>query len=528
MPENVEESRPVMTSAHSTRRVDPSLASRRLLLLALIAVLLAIVAIVLATTRLSGVQPPVPVASRESLMQRSSRGDIHLDSEVGEPLPARAPSVAQPREDVAQPSAVAVAPVPISGSLFGWVRDPEHRSDRFHGGKLHLRYQSGSPAAPVSDSSSRAAAREQSIEIRDDGSFDARDLDLGTWVVRGKIAGCAPLLARVVLGAGANRVRLDFDLDPDRVVTIDLVDGDGNPFLDSATRDGCSLASLVAPFACATEPSLAANPLSNERVLRSRSVVRGKGKPWCTLTIEASQHDRVWVGAAIANRTLAFREVSLGVEHIALATSTDVLSGALGALTVHVVDDLDSVPIHDASVFLPNTLPTAPTQWTDAGGQAWFEGLVEGEIQVRVRVDDYVTANRSVRVRAGNTTALEVRLERAVWIAGVVRDGEGRPRGGLYLRAMPATGDASRWEYERSTMTEADGAFVLKGLAHREYVLMDASTKVSKSSWPQITRSSVPPGATYVDARVGNVDGVSVLIPLPKGTQCSSHSRVRQ
>jgi hypothetical protein len=515
-----------MSSRSSTTPLDSTAKTRRRVLFALAIVLLASVVVLLAFMGSQTARPIAHIVSSPSAVESSRRDDTALETDVEDSLAPTSPNTDRlelvERDTVAAPRAAAIPPALASGSIFGWVRDPLRHPDRFRGAKLQLR----SKAATIR-SRAEAAEDAHSIEVRDDGSFEARDLDLGKWRVSGKIAGCAPVSADVVIAAGSERVRIDFDLDPDRVVTIDLVDRDGNPFVESATKVGFSIASLVTPFACAEQPSLDANPRSSGRVLRSRSAIRGTGTPWYVMVVEASGRDRVWVGAALGDRALAFREVPLDVERVSLVTSVDDLRGAMGALTVDVVDDWDTMPRRDASVFLANALPVAPTKWTDARGRASFEALLEGEIQVRVRADDYVSANRSIQVTAGKTATLEIRLEPAISISGVARDEHDHPRGRLQVRAIPATGDDTRWQFERSTVTDDDGSFVLRGLAHREYTLIDAATRLSKTSWPQFTRSSVPTGMTFVDARSGSVEGVVVVIPLPKESTGSARGSVR-
>jgi hypothetical protein len=311
-------------------------------------------------------------------------------------------------------------------------------------------------------------------------------------------------------------VRHDFVLDPNRALTIDLVDPAGTPLLESAGPGLAGLVSLIAPFARDAEPAVGASLHASGRALSLRSGIIGAGVPWRGMTIEASHEERVWIGVSLGDLVLASREAPIGVERVSLGVSLDALRGSSGSLALRVVDDWSSAPVPEASAVLTNALPVQATKWTDASGRATFEELVGGDVYVRVRAGNFVTFDRSVLVEPAKRSSLEARLEPAVTVSGVVRDEHGNPRTALQVRAIPANGDESRWLLERSTVTAQDGSFVLPGLSHREYTLSDPSTYVSKSSWPQYTRSSVPAGIGFVDARAGSVNGIELVIPLPK------------
>jgi hypothetical protein len=250
-------------------------------------------------------------------------------------------------------------------------------------------------------------------------------------------------------------------------------------------------------------------------LFRSHLVDKGRGDPWREIETEGS--GTLWVGVALGDHTLAVQELAPGAEEVLLTVSTARLRTGLGALQVRVVDDLNSRPLQHAEISLGPRRGSSRSEHdpeTDSSGNARFEGLTPGEVEFQVDLRGYVSTSRRVAVAALECSTIEVRLETAVTISGVVSDEQGKPLSRT-MRAIPAFQVRSEWGWDFYDAPPAeDGSFILEGLSHREYVLLDAgSFAANNSNAPRYTRSSLPKYATFVDARKSDsITGVSLVL----------------
>ena len=150
-----------------------------------------------------------------------------------------------------------------------------------------------------------------------------------------------------------------------------------------------------------------------------------------------------------------------------------------------------------------------------ADGSFAAEGLATGPYSVQARADGFVASERiDVDAPASSVT---LRLAKAFTITGVVRVRGGEPVAGMDVRAQspskqPAPSDGRPGGLVRPTITatartDADGAFVLKGLAEGSYELR-VDPDSSRGPRPNVLPVTVP----------GVVAGRSdVVVEMPPG-----------
>jgi len=98
-----------------------------------------------------------------------------------------------------------------------------------------------------------------------------------------------------------------------------------------------------------------------------------------------------------------------------------------------------------------------PAVWTDPLGKYELEGVEPGLILVTFQQADYAPVFAEVRVIAGQSTDLDVRLGGGEPIGGVVVDAEGEPLEGV---TITATGREGFRSLGLQMMTGSDGRFL--------------------------------------------------------------------
>jgi hypothetical protein len=304
-----------------------------------------------------------------------------------------------------------------------------------------------------------------------------------------------------------------------------LLDTSGRPLTEALEQKGSKLGELIGAVATAAEPKLGDGSLADARAFAGRARVYAKGDPWCAISFDAMRSQSVWIAITIGERVIARQRALPGESDLTIMIATeDVLAGT-GTLRVAVVDDLDSSPQLRASVALPRTVGNVRGSGVDAEGRARFDNLLPGSVQVSVRCESYVAWDGVIAIEAGRASDLTVRLERATTISGVVRDPSGHPLR-VRLRAVSVRADDASPKigpYRNSSL--ADGSFTFESVARREYVIVQDHADEPDSIIRPFTRDSVPPGATYVDARLGSVTGVIVTLDPADALELDMHGK---
>lgn len=121
------------------------------------------------------------------------------------------------------------------------------------------------------------------------------------------------------------------------------------------------------------------------------------------------------------------------------------------------VIDEDGTPIDGAFLWPQAGDLSVPLTGTDEDGRFAFDGLPDGEVQLRVESDDHV--RRTVVVRNGPGVAPEaIVLDRGGEVAGLVVDAEGRPDADAYVWIVDPLDEENRDRMAWPSV-ESDGAF---------------------------------------------------------------------
>lgn len=195
---------------------------------------------------------------------------------------------------------------------------------------------------------------------------------------------------------------------------------------------------------------------------------------------------RAWWEEADAPGVSTLRPVARGSEHVvvgvppgdgivmlhvpgcvavqrAVSAEADVTTDA-GTITFRrckilegrVVDE-DGAPIDGAFLWPQAGDLSVPLTGTDKDGRFAFDGLPDGEVQLRVESDDHV--RRTVVVRNGPGVAPEaIVLDRGGEVAGLVVDAEGRPDADAYVWIVDPLDDENRDRMAWPSV-ESDGTF---------------------------------------------------------------------
>jgi carboxypeptidase family protein/sigma-70-like protein len=157
-----------------------------------------------------------------------------------------------------------------------------------------------------------------------------------------------------------------------------------------------------------------------------------------------------------------------------------------GASLAGVVQDASGTPVAGAEVLIGDQFPPggeradgqevggAPRRHatSDADGSFLVHGLAPGPLELQARAPGYATARAHVELTSDETGHCTLVLPAEASVAGVVRDGGGRPVAGVNIGGPPYSDFIERW-----TRTAADGSFVLGGLeAGRCLLVADGGT----------------------------------------------------
>src|SRR5262245_2824470 len=144
----------------------------------------------------------------------------------------------------------------------------------------------------------------------------------------------------------------------------------------------------------------------------------------------------------------------------------DTSGTPLGGVEVLIGAELTDDGQREDGQIVPDAPPRQVT--SDADGSFLVHGLAPGPLEVHARAPGYGTADVEVELAPGETGRCTLVLPAEARVAGVARDGDGRPLAGVQI-----TGGA-RWWVEsigsvgpfcgREAHTAADGSFVLGGL----------------------------------------------------------------
>jgi hypothetical protein len=110
-------------------------------------------------------------------------------------------------------------------------------------------------------------------------------------------------------------------------------------------------------------------------------------------------------------------------------------------------------------------MPSFNEAATDADGLYSLDGIAEGDRTIEFQKTGFVVAHKPVEITAGKDVRIDVELDRGRELRGRVTDHSGRGLSGVYIAASVAE-QRSSWN---PVMTDADGTFLMQGLAEGKY-----------------------------------------------------------
>jgi len=412
-----------------------------------------------------------------------------------------ASTLATPREEVATPASVAVAPTttePVLGTVYGFVKpiQADEPGEVWLGFVDHLGKRERAQAGP-------------------DGAYSISGLALGSWWVScGSSAASAK--ARIELDASEPNRRLDLTLSSSPEVRVKVTTPDGQPI------SGMWL------FAVATrEPpgvwiDEVRGSLNNTFGVGAWQGGMG-GKPPAPPYIGSIVLDiepPVYVSLMRYQRVLAtvrVEERGRDAEFVFDPTSPMLADASLRARAV----DPQGAPIAAAMVRLESNASRMSRPDPAQPGVVHFERLPPGNYELVIMQQDFADSRTRILLEPGATLDLgDIRMELGLSIDGTVVDEGGRPvESTLSCDAFDrATGRAVRTMVGRVYKTDANGHLHIAGLTRGEFLL---ALEDRESDFGRC--------AQMVDTRAGSVEGVHVVaargVPLvvrPSGEEVAT------
>jgi hypothetical protein len=352
----------------------------------------------------------------------------------------------------------------------------------------------------------------QSTTFAKDGRFSIDNLSPGVWKVRCEAPGFPAVERRFSLGSDPP---LEIELGERQDLCVRLVDASGRPLSDPLPDMKFAIADVLDLFVSSVLPVRGERPNSHGGALTFRAgrVEPGSSK-WFQIH-DLTTAETMWVGAALGECTLAFVEISADSEDVTLVVSPDLVRDAMGRIDVSVVDAQNERPLDGVKLELAGGPPKLwPPQTTDLRGQAAFQSLLPQSYDVAAELAGYASVHSSIAVSTGQRAHLELRLERAVSISGVLQAlPDGRSIGHVNLAWVSA--NARDAIATRTVKTKADGNFSFDGLSPREYIVTASAVTIPQKMFAHLGTSKLPEDCVYVDARLGSISGIVLSQPKP-------------
>ncbi|MFO1011364.1 MAG: carboxypeptidase-like regulatory domain-containing protein [Planctomycetota bacterium] len=370
-----------------------------------------------------------------------------------------------------------------------------------------------------------AAEPARSVKPDARGAFALRGLAAGEWRVRATVRGFVDAEVAIVLDERTPRVERDLVLRRIEWASVEVVVRDGRRAAREArasNEDAYTTRLFVdgTLYFARRAPTLSAPPWFEDEdavvLLRELAAWSERGDDLVFVArcrVEPEDLARgFFVSLALGATSLETKRVEDVARPTQFVVGGESYAREFARLSLRVVDLAQSTPIEGARVELVRA-PGAITEreemleggTTDAKGELRLAFLRPGAVRVVVRAPDHETCERTGVLRAGEELALgTLSLGTQVVARGRVVDASGaavRTTVELVTDELSARDEAVR------AATDADGAFELRGLARRAYVLrlLQPSTVVAEP--------------LAVDLRGGSVQGL--VLHARKGTRVS-------
>lgn len=376
-------------------------------------------------------------------------------------------------------------------TLFGYVRAPESR--------MQL-------AGELGVSATDRFGKQQRSAVSPDGAYSISGLAPGLYWIRAGSTSEGSARARVEFMANEGEHRLDLQLVLPPEIRVKAVDRTGAPLNDI----------WALPVATLTPPGewfedvlgAISNPLGVGRFLnnglaseRLPDVYLGK----LILDVEPP----VYVSLLHYQRVVATQRVERGQTEVEFVIDRQSTLVQPGSVRFRFVDASDGTLLVDGSAQFDAyaTRMLKPTE-----GEYRVVNEAPGWHEIIAHVKGYERAQRRVLVQPGIENDFgDLRLEREVWIAGVVTDASGAGIASSVRFSLfdESTGKAVRHFSGSGVRTTADGKFKIPGLSRASYVVR---VHHEDSSWGLASRLIDVRSGPVADVRFELVPGVPLVV----------------
>lgn len=435
-------------------------------------------------------------------------------SEAGAVLPGAAlpPAAADP-ERAPAPEAPAADPRPAAAA----APPPE---TRIYGTLLDAQQQPIRNAWYAFASITDLHGVRRNADVDAEGAYSFSDLDFGSYWISAMAEGHRAQAEWIELLPEAPVMRKDFILPSAVLLRIRLTTPQGGDLFDALQKlQAPSGASSLMPVATLEHPGL-----QFLEEIGSHNEHYGVGNFWDYgprfaalppgyfgyLTLAGDPP--VWVSLLHHQRVLQAQQVVPGQEEVTFVVAPEDLIASLGSVHLQVLEADTGLPLAGVPVGFTGGNMEGRGFRSDAEGKLVVDAFKPGRFGLRIRAEGFAQHRASFDVAPGAVTDLgSIALERELTVAGLVFDGEGRPRAQEFTLGLVNGADGSiQWLRDETFKSQADGSFRIRGLGPREYAIR--SSNQADLNLPAATGTVWVSGIVPCDLRTGSLSALDIRL----------------
>lgn len=361
----------------------------------------------------------------------------------------------------------------------------------------------------------RSGARHR-CDADHEGAYALSELDFGTYWVTARGEGYCSLQQIVELSEARPQMRKDFALQKAAEVRVKVTTPEGENLVDSLEKKRAPQGARLIVAVATREPpgpridggvaSVSAGTFCNygPRV--------EKLPPDCIGLLFVECGLPAYVSLVLHGVVLETKRVELDQDEVSFVSSTESVLARLATIRLRVVEAESGLPIARARVLLRGGSYADQGVATDPRGLATIEHREPGNFELHVRAAGYESSSQSINALPGESTELgTLALERELTVEGRVFDSEDHPlAASLAVGVFDRLNGSIRWLSSERFRTGGDGAFCLRGLGRREYVIRAGRHDAAHvNAWEGAARVSEN---LLIDTRDGSIADLEVRL----------------
>jgi hypothetical protein len=340
--------------------------------------------------------------------------------------------------------------------------------------------------------------------------------------VRARAVGFHDGTGEIEIAAGEALRRCDIELRSTLMIVVRLVLPDGRAVDYEAERELRTAGCLAV---VATREPLARLPLTNLQVVEEseigsfRRVIYRESEytypPAGAIGIlEAREPPPFHVTAVLRQSPLASVVVTEPVPEVTLVVQPEAIRATFARVRARVIDAATGAPLTDGLLALNDRQMGGGGETPDADGVVVFEPVAPGLLVLEPEFQGYESTRRYVAVRPGSDQDLgTIALDRAVAIAGTVRDGNGDPLDAwITWHDLEQGNDAQPLDVGLQASTDETGAFRIRSAGRARHLLVFHAKGLART-------------ARIVDTSAGPVEDLDVRmtpgVPVTLAVDCA-------